>query len=221
MPSRFRAKIREQVLNGELPGGMRMNEADLAAALGVSRTPVRNALSTLGAEGLLKYTPNSGYVVRSYTEKDLQDIFEVRALLHGAAARIAAERGLSQHHYEVLRGVIDEGDRLVAQGIWSDAVLVRWRDVNENFHDTLFEAADNAHLSATYRRAQHFPFAKELAWRRFDAGDMGRSQVDHTGIFEAVLNGRARVPMRSPASTTIASDGAWSSNGGCAKPNAS
>ena len=66
-------------------GGMRMNEIDLATSLGVSRTPIRGALSTLAAEGLLDYTPNSGYAVRSYSSKDIAATYEVRIALEAGS----------------------------------------------------------------------------------------------------------------------------------------
>jgi GntR family transcriptional regulator of vanillate catabolism len=141
-------KIREGVLSGDFPGGMRMNEVDLATSLGVSRTPVRNALSTLGAEGLLDYTPNSGYVVRSYSSKDIADIYAVRAVLDGLAAQTLSEQGLSDTSRGLLHKIITDGDNLVALGRWSDEICGRWIGINEEFHATVVDATDNQHLRA-------------------------------------------------------------------------
>jgi len=181
-------KIREGVLNGDFPGGMRMNEVDLATSLGVSRTPVRNALSTLGAEGLLDYTPNSGYVVRSYSSKDIADIYEVKAALEGLAAKTLAEQGLSDSRRGTMHKIITDGANLVALGRWSDEIFGRWIEINEEFHATLVDATDNAHLRAMYRKAKDIPLVNELRFRWFDGADMKQSQTEHSEIFDAIVN---------------------------------
>jgi GntR family transcriptional regulator of vanillate catabolism len=181
-------KIREGVLNGDYPGGMRMNEVDLATSLGVSRTPVRNALSTLGAEGLLDYTPNSGYVVRSYSSKDIADIYEVRAVLDGLAAKTLAEQGFSDVRRGAWHKIITDGDNLVGLGRWSDQICSRWIEVNEDFHAMLVDATDNLHLRAMYRKAKDIPLVTELRFRWFDGSDMARSQGEHSEIFDAIVN---------------------------------
>ncbi|WP_081740028.1 GntR family transcriptional regulator [Afipia sp. P52-10] len=184
-------KIREGVLNGDYPGGMRMNEVDLATALGVSRTPVRNALSTLGAEGLLDYTPNSGYVVRTYSSRDISDIYDVRAVLDGLAAKTLAEQGLSDACRGVLHKLITDGADLVARRRWSDQVCSRWIAINEAFHATLIDATDNAHLRAMFRKAKDIPLVNELRFRWFDGNDMSQSQSEHSEIFHAIVNKQA------------------------------
>jgi GntR family transcriptional regulator of vanillate catabolism len=184
----IQSKIREGVLNGDFPGGMRMNEVDLANSLGVSRTPVRNALSTLGAEGLLDYTPNSGYVVRSYSSKDIADIYEVRATLDGLAAKTLAERGLSDARRGLIHKIVTNGANLVALGHWSDEICSRWIETNEEFHATLVDATDNSHLRAMYRKAKDIPLINELRFRWFDASNMNQSQSEHNEIFDAIVN---------------------------------
>ena len=181
-------KIREGVLNGDFPGGMRMNEVELATSLGVSRTPVRNALSTLGAEGLLDYTPNSGYVVRSYSSKDIADIYEVRSVLDGLAAKTLAEHGLSDTRRGTLHKIITDGANLVALGRWSDEICGRWIEINEQFHATVVDATENQHLRAMYRKAKDIPLVTELRFRWFDGSDMSQSQSEHSEIFDAIVN---------------------------------
>lgn len=189
-------KIREGVLNGDFPGGMRMNEVDLANSLGVSRTPIRNALSTLGAEGLLDYTPNSGYVVRSYSSKDIADIYEVRAVLEGLAAKTLAEQGIADSQRGLMHKIITDGAALVSLGRWSDDICTRWIEINDQFHATLVDATDNSHLRAMYRKAKDIPLVNELRFRWFDGGDMTQSQSEHSEIFDAIVN---RQVMRADA----------------------
>ena len=86
--------LRELILAGELSPGERISELSAVEQLGVSRTPVRAALARLEEEGLLETIPSGGYSVRSFGEADIFDAIEVRGVLEGAAARMAAERGV-------------------------------------------------------------------------------------------------------------------------------
>ena len=84
--------LRARLLAGEFPAGSRLPEEELAAAAEVSRTPVREALRRLHAEGLVEFVPNRGAHVASWTERDLDEIFGLRALLESHAAELAAPR---------------------------------------------------------------------------------------------------------------------------------
>jgi DNA-binding GntR family transcriptional regulator len=84
--------LRELVLEGAFAPGERVPEIGLAKRLGVSRTPLRLALSTLAHEGLLEPLAGGGFVVRSFTRADVFDGIELRGVLEGTAARLAAER---------------------------------------------------------------------------------------------------------------------------------
>ena len=84
--------IRQAILDGRLEPGSRLKEEELARELGISRTPVREALLMLQAEGLIETTPNRGAVVRTHDADDLIDLYQLRALLEGYAARQAATR---------------------------------------------------------------------------------------------------------------------------------
>ncbi len=87
-------RLREMLLSGEFTPGKRLPEIPLANRLGVSRTPLRLALSALEHEGLLEESPTRGYIVRSFQRTDIFDSIEIRGLLEGMAGRLAVERGL-------------------------------------------------------------------------------------------------------------------------------
>lgn len=89
-------ELREKILSGELPGGMRLFEVPTAELLDISRTPVREALSRLTEEGLLNRLPGGGFVVRRFGFADVVDAIEIRGVMEGTAARLAAERGASR-----------------------------------------------------------------------------------------------------------------------------
>jgi GntR family transcriptional regulator, vanillate catabolism transcriptional regulator len=86
--------LRKRILGGELAGGTRLYEVALAEELGISRTPVRAALSVLAEESLLDRGAGGGFVVRSFAVRDVVDTIELRGVLEGTAARMAAERGV-------------------------------------------------------------------------------------------------------------------------------
>jgi GntR family transcriptional regulator of vanillate catabolism len=84
--------LRELILKGEFQPGERLSELALVARLRVSRTPIRLALDRLAHEGLLEPSPSGGFVVREFTIEDVWDAIEMRGVLEGSAARLAAER---------------------------------------------------------------------------------------------------------------------------------
>src|SRR6185436_13578357 len=98
------------VLRGEFGPGERISEYPLTGRLGVSRTPIRLALERLAHEGLLEPYPTGGFVVRKFTLDDVWDGLEVRGLLEGGAARLAAERLNSDSELDPLRKIQNDMD---------------------------------------------------------------------------------------------------------------
>ena len=88
-------QIRDLILDGALGPGEQLTEVAMAQRIGVSRTPIRDALNTLATEGLLIYLPNRGYIVRRFDVQEVLDAFDTRGTLEGMACRVVAERGLS------------------------------------------------------------------------------------------------------------------------------
>lgn len=86
------SRVRDMIIEGVLPPGARMNEVHLGAELGVSRTPLREAIRTLASEGLIELVPSRGAVVRKLTLDDVYGMLEVLAHLEGLAGRLACER---------------------------------------------------------------------------------------------------------------------------------
>src|SRR5512136_1769949 len=87
---RVYARLRSGILDGSYPQGARLGEVELAETLGVSRTPVREALRRLGSEGLVETLPNKGARVRTWSPQELDAISDLRALLEGHGAALAA-----------------------------------------------------------------------------------------------------------------------------------
>src|SRR5689334_22205026 len=110
--TRALVRLREMILRGELSPGQRVAEAPLAEMLGISRTPVRQALPVLAREGLLTEHSTRGFVVRGFSVADILDAIDLRGLIEGMAARRVAENGASAEFLNTLRACLNEGDEL-------------------------------------------------------------------------------------------------------------
>lgn len=191
--------IRNRIGDGTYPPRTRLNENELAASLSVSRTPVRNALSVLAAEGLLVYTPNSGYSVRDFTTKDIREIYAVRSMLEGLAARNAALNGLSDAQRGTMHRLLGETGDIIATGRWDGETCDRWRVINRQFHDVIYEASGNEYLALSIRRTDEIPFFGLIRFQWYDANFLQRSHQEHVEIADALFN---RQPNRAEALET-------------------
>ena len=148
--------LRELVFAGELAPEERVPEIGLAERLGVSRTPLRLALSTLAHEGLLRPLPGGGFVVCSFTLEDVADAIELRGVLEGTAARFAAERLRSATELDDLTDVTEQLDAVVAARAPS---LERFVELNDEFHALLVALAKSDALARAVANAVALPFA--------------------------------------------------------------
>ena len=132
--------LREAILKGNLAPGERLMEIQLANQLGVSRTPIREAIRKLELEGLVIMIPRRGAEVARITEKDLKDVLEVRTSLEELAISLACER-ISDASVEALKEALKNFKAAINGG---DVTKIAERDVA--FHDIIFAATDNARL---------------------------------------------------------------------------
>ena len=156
-------RIREMILRGELRPGERLAEIGLAERLGVSRTPIRQALPALAREGLLAAAGRRGYVVRSFSPDDVLDAIETRGLLEGLAARRIAERGVNPEFLEKLKTCLAEGDAILAKRRFESADEQHYSEMNGRFHALIVEGAGSRILADTLARNDHVPFASASA----------------------------------------------------------
>jgi GntR family transcriptional regulator, vanillate catabolism transcriptional regulator len=169
-------RIREMILQGELAPGQRVPEAVLAEQLGLSRTPVRQALPLLAQEGLLVDAGARGYAVRGFTAQDILEATELRGMLEGAAARAIAERGPKRALLRTLTALLDEGDELLG-GTLSDTDETAYAAMNGRFHEAIVEECEQPLLQELIGRVQRVPFAAPTAIA-FDRSDLRRTQDD-------------------------------------------
>jgi GntR family transcriptional regulator of vanillate catabolism len=190
--------LRRAILSGDLQPGQRVHEVPLTEWLGVSRTPVRAALQKLASEGLLDYTPNRGYNVRDFPVGEVVSAYEVRAVLEGLAARLAAERGLSEVHRATLEQCLRDGDTLLGHHL-VDADRPSYGAINAAFHETLHAAAGSRMLTDMVQLCQHVPVSSPRNVVAFEDRDVRRRHDDHHRIFEAIIGRetwRAEMLMR-------------------------
>ena len=142
--------LRRAILRGELKPGERLMEIQLANKLGVSRTPIREAIRKLELEGLVHIIPNKGAFVEGVTLQDVKDIYEIRTLLEGLCARWAAER-ITQEQLEELEEIVFLSDFHYSKENW-DQIL----ELDNRFHEMVYEACASKELTRVLRDYHHY-----------------------------------------------------------------
>ena len=142
------AIIREAILSGEFNRGDRLREEDLAQRAGVSRTPVREALRRLDSEGLVAFAPNRGASVTAWSEQELDDLYEARALVEGYAAEQAAKK-IGPEQLGQLESLSARMHKLAKGG--QDEDMDQMSQLNNEFHRIITAAGGNSHLESLVR----------------------------------------------------------------------
>ena len=141
------AHVKEQIVLGTFAGGEMISEGDVAAALGISRTPVREAFLRLQAEGWLRLYPKRGALVVAVTPEEIDDVLDARQLLEGeAAARAAADPGGRPALLHRLDECLARQDRCAADGD-----VTAYAEADADFHLAIVEAGGNHVLADFYR----------------------------------------------------------------------
>jgi GntR family transcriptional regulator of vanillate catabolism len=181
--------IRELLLLGEFAPGDRVSELPLVARLGVSRTPIRLALERLAHIGMLEVNASGGFIVRGFTPSEAFDAIEIRGVLEGTAARLAAERLTDSAELEPLRESCRQMEAFERLSLDSFA---SYMDMNEAFHSTVLDLAKSAMLRRTMQQAITLPFASPSAMvfptSGLSAADeaLAIAKEHHRGIVEAI-----------------------------------
>lgn len=171
--------LREAILRGDLAPGERLMEIKLANQLGVSRTPIREAIRKLELEGLVVMVPRKGAEVAKITEKDLRDVLEVRASLEELAISLACER-ITDEKIAELKDALEQF-RTVIKG--QDVAKIAQMDVA--FHDVIFESTQNARLVQMVNNLREQMYRYRLEYLK-DFSTHSRLDEEHVKIFEAV-----------------------------------
>jgi len=187
--------IRQEIAGGSLSPGEWIREGPLAETLGVSRTPVREALYALAAEGVVEIVHNKGARVSAWTVRDVDEVYNLRALLEGEGARLAAARpsttviselrvhdrafAVAGEQLSVLRAG-GRGESSAAERALDDAVAA-----NGEFHRTVLDAAHSPRLSALVDSVSSTPLVVQ-AFHHYSDADLRRSTAGHHDIVLAL-----------------------------------
>ena len=132
-------RIRRAIVSGQLAGGARLVQADLAKSLAVSVTPVREALRDLASEGLVDFDPFRGATVHSTSLDELEELYSLRRILVPVAVRAGVER--------ITVDELDRAEALAAQMERQTTDPTEWIDINRRFHSVLDAASGQPHLT--------------------------------------------------------------------------
>jgi DNA-binding GntR family transcriptional regulator len=174
-------RLRDHIVEGHIPDGGRIPERQLCEMLGISRTPLREALKVLAAEGLVELLPNRGARVRPLSERDLAELFDLMGGLEGLAGRLACET--------ITDAEIGEIERLHYEmyGFYLHRDMPGYFRVNQEIHQKIVEASRNAALRSTYAslagRIRRIRYAANFARQRERWGEAMR---EHETILDAL-----------------------------------
>jgi DNA-binding GntR family transcriptional regulator len=173
--------VRSGIIEGRYEPNARITEQEVAAAAGVSRTPAREALRRLHAEGLVIFTPNVGAVIAQWTQADADEIFDLRALLESyaaaQAARLITAESLDQMRRSAEAQLLEARER-------SDGYLERISVLNSQFHRLLLSAANSPRLEQALMALLEAPLIMKT-FRRYSVDSLERSALHHLELVQA------------------------------------
>jgi DNA-binding GntR family transcriptional regulator len=183
--------LQDRIVSGALPGGSRLKPEALAQVLGISRMPVREAIRQLNAEGYVTIRPNRGAIVTSRTPEEVLELFEMRAVLEGLAARLAAGAGISDE--------IDDLELSLARLRRLRHDHIAWVERHDQFHDHVCALSRRERLCAEIRRLRLAvqPYLRLYVRTHAEPEIAGH---EHELILEAIRSGsgkRAETVMRA------------------------
>lgn len=172
-----RDTLRRAILTGEIPGGTRLVQADLAQRLEVSTTPVREALRSLAAEGLVRLDSHRGAVVRRLTHDEVIEIFELRTVLEPVVLQRAIPR--------VTQEQLDEAAE-VEKAMSAEVDAARWGQLNRTFHGIFMTAANSERLRQMVESLQDAFSAYIVSAMLNDETRQTRANEQHRTLLKAV-----------------------------------
>jgi DNA-binding GntR family transcriptional regulator len=185
--------IQQKIINGDYPAGSAISELALSKELGSSRTPIREAIGQLVAEGLVELIPNRGAVVAQFGRNDVLELFELREALEVYGVRKAAQNGLREADVARLRQVVAEPLKLKAELEQSGLACLdggqmrRFMSVDLAFHTSLLHAAGNRRILKVVNDTRLLIRIFEFPHAGHSAEQLDRIHSQHVAILEAIL----------------------------------
>ncbi|QIE56684.1 GntR family transcriptional regulator [Pikeienuella piscinae] len=179
--------IRQRIMTGDLPSGTHLAAAEIAAEFRVSRTPAREALLLLAGEGFVEVIPNRGAYVRNWSREDIEEVFELRALLEPHAAWRAASRATAEDIAE-LEKLADEMEEASRSRAAADRDRLAF--LNDRFHRQIVSMAGGVRLER-FINATYELVLQAWTFGSFSERDMVRSMMHHRDLIAAFRTGDA------------------------------
>lgn len=192
-----RDTLRRAILSGQIPGGERLVQADLAQQMRVSTTPVREALCDLAAEGLIKLDAHRGAIVHEPNQAELEDIYRIRRLLEPELMERAIER-ITNEQIEEAAAILRRADE--------ETDPTTWVDLNRQFHKVFIRAADAPRLAGILETLQDSATMYIVAALTPGTRDMTEANAQHWQLLDAVRArdvARAQETMTAHVQTTL------------------
>ena len=180
--ARLVADIRRRIIDGDILPGANISELALAEEFGVSRTPVREAFKQLQTEGLIEIRPRVGTFVTAPSRREVTELFEMKELLEGAAARLLAQRGRVPE-VEQMEANLRAADEAVSRND-----RTHYAELVEEFHNLLIVGADNKKLEAHYRTLMNqLAYARLVHTSLSQPGRALQSDREHNRVLELIV----------------------------------
>lgn len=171
--------IKQQILDGQLNPGDRIVETKVAKELGISQTPVREAIRQLSGEGIITIVPNKGPMVRTFDMKDIFEVYSLRSMLEGLAIRLAVQLATDEEISELVR-FFDEMKRKMA-----DEDVESLLQESVYLHQSIIRLSNHARLIASY---ESITFHISLAGRILGRVSTKRKEIEqHAELIEALV----------------------------------
>lgn len=182
-------RLRELILSGAIKPGSQVLELEAAALLGMSRTPVREAMVRLDADGMVELRARHGMRVLPISADDMREIYEVLTSLEASAARIVAQRGVPAEQLDLLQRTVKRMDDALDNDDLDD-----WAKADELFHRTLVECCGNGRLLQIVDQFWAQSHRARLATLRLRPKPV-ESNREHAALIEAIKKGEGETAM--------------------------
>ncbi|MDZ7894868.1 MAG: GntR family transcriptional regulator [Sphingobium sp.] len=190
-------RLKEMILTEKLKPGERITEAGLGALLNLSRTPIRNVLPMLAAEGFLEPVGRRGFRVKQFGEEECWEALDLRGRLEGYAAALLAQRGASPALLEALNACLADGDRIFAEWGQKSSHEREYGEMNGRFHALITDGCGSSLVQSMIERANSVPFVAPSVVVFDEVGMtkayeyLFRAHGVHHAIVEAIREGDA------------------------------
>jgi len=183
--------LKVRIIKGDLEPGEKLLENKIAEQLGVSRTPVREALRELSAEGFVEASPNQAIIVSTVTFDEIWDLLQIRGVLEGLGANIAAKK-INPEKIEKFNKIIDQMKHYTANNLVSEESILNFSRLDIEFHDLILNICGNKWLIQMYNNLKNH--IERFRIRSFSIpGTFSKSLNEHCKILDAIKKGESEV----------------------------